>query len=567
MMRDYEFDNFTPTQTVGSFVREPDRDFKDSLVAALESVEASLQINPIDEPAKVLGTRAYKEQYKAALLESYSNEVNVNPYYSLHADKLDQLFENSTYQMLRESAVAPLSPIVGLTLPVLKKSYIESVSKDIVMTEVTPQPVIKKSFERKFIKDKQANKHYVPEIFYNGEWEKVVDKGLGKPVTDNEVTVPQNDYDLLGQSGGSLEARDTLSMDVHVKTVKMTVKDSAGTGTTDKEFPVHLIARIDNEKIAHFEVTGYGEDSDKTPEKDTLILIVDWYTGRVKISSTNGKIKAVKFGGHLSNQNNTQVLEIDKERTVFTWNVKEGVRINTGVTIEKIKDYRSMMDQDYVAEAVADMSTMISQFEDSDILKQLDASFDKWKDLKDLPLGYELPFVKEIPFDCTPQSAQLHTTREYLKEELPYTIQTFINELKNVLKETELMFVMHGHPENIQLALADIDWVIDNDAKLGGVTLGYKFGITTNNGTPIHVVSSLKESKEKGIRLTAHALNDNVFTCKNWKYSFNIENTYQNPYTPLTPNLMGTSKYTYAELTPVQGGVKLKNHKYGVGSR
>ena len=102
---------------------------------------------------------------------------------------------------------------------------------------------------------------------------------------------------------------------------------------------------------------------------------------------------------------------------------------------------------------------------------------------------------------------------------------------------------------------------------MGGLSLGYKFGITTNNGTQIHVVSSAKEKKADGIMLTAYALTENVFTFKNWKYSMNIENTYRNPMAPNIPNIMATSRYKFASLQAVQGKIGLVNNNYGIGAR
>ena len=251
--------------------------------------------------------------------------------------------------------------------------------------------------------------------------------------------------------------------------------------------------------------------------------------------------------------------------------MEEGVRLNTGVTIERIKDTKALVGTDHVAEVVSEMSSVITQLEDNDVLDQLKQSFEHWKgvDSRSFPLGYDARYVMETKFDCLPATNSYKSTAEYVGAELPYLVTKFINELKTILKETDIMFVMHGHPSCIDLVTMDIDWIISSNSEkqMGGLSLGYKFGITTNNGTQIHVVSSMKEKKEDGIMLTAYALSENVFTFRNWKYSMNIENTYRNPMAPNIPNIMATSRYKFASLQAVQGKIALQNNGYGIGQR
>ena len=571
--------DFQSTATVGAFTLDRDKGYNDGLTQTLESVQASFSLSPIHDISKILQSRPLKEQYKEQLMKSYVNALPQDRYYQLHADKLEQLFENTASDLLMENSVAQLAPVVGLSFPVLTKSYAESVSKDIVMTEVSPQPIVKKQFERKFIKDRQGKKYYYPEIFYNDDWKKVQATARGKAMpdkffpdaTDKLFEKPLFNFNLLGEAGGAIDKGDSFSYDLCISAVKITVKDNTGTGSVLKEFPVDIRARVDEDHIAHARVTGYGEDTAKTPVHDELVFLVDWQMGTVSVHSLGGKVEKVKFGGHLSNQLNTETMSVDKEREGFIWNMEEGVRLNTGVTIERIKDTKALVGTDHVAEVVSEMSSVITQLEDNDVLDQLKQSFMHWKGVEagSFPLGYDARYVMETKFDCLPATNSYKSTAEYVGAELPYLVTKFINELKTILKETDIMFVMHGHPSCIDLVTMDIDWIISSNSEkqMGGLSLGYKFGITTNNGTQIHVVSSMKEKKEDGIMLTAYALSENVFTFRNWKYSMNIENTYRNPMAPNIPNIMATSRYKFASLQAVQGKIALQNNGYGIGQR
>ena len=252
-----------------------------------------------------------------------------------------------------------------------------------------------------------------------------------------------------------MDKGDSFSYDLCISAVQITVKDATGTGTSLETFPVDIRARVDEDHVAHARVTGYGLDSDKTPVSDELVFIVDWQQGTVSVNSLGGKVEKVKFGGHLSNQLNTETMSVDKEREGFVWNMEEGVRLNTGVTIERIKDTKALVGTDHVAEVVSEMSSIITQLEDNDVLDQLKQSFEHWKtiDERSMPLGYDARYVMETKFDCNPTTNSYKSTSEYVGAELQYLVTRFINDLKMILKETELMFVMHGHPSCIDLVI------------------------------------------------------------------------------------------------------------------
>jgi hypothetical protein len=310
--------------------------------------------------------------------------------------KLEQLFENSSLEMLTESGVAALAPIVGITLPILKKSYIEGHSKDIVMTEVPTKPIVKAAYERRFLKDAEGKKYYIPDIFYDDSYKEIMNKGKGKEVSaayypaDNG-TLPFQDLNILTLSGGSIAKRDSLAYDFCVKSVMLTV---------DGE-PVPVAVNVQPNMAANSSFTyrvKYAKEDGSFVE-DILVGQVDFYNGLVSCASTNGLITKVQFGGHLSNENNNETIELDRERELLEWKIPDGTRINTGLTLEKIKDYKALFDFDITTEIISDMSTVLTQYEDSEILGFLNSSYDMWRTRKDLPFGYNDGFVEEGYFN------------------------------------------------------------------------------------------------------------------------------------------------------------------------
>lgn len=113
------------------------------------------------------------------------------------------------------------------------------------------------------------------------------------------------------------------------------------------------------------------------------------------------------------------------------------------------------------------------------------------------------------------------------------------------------MVVMVANPTMISY-LQDIQWVVDERTKVGGVKLDYKFGVTTIAGTRVHVISTMKETFAKGFRLIGYPLTQEFITYRKYDYSFFIENNYRNMNTPLIPNVMVAQRYLNYEYLPLQ---------------
>lgn len=564
-MYDYLEENHQ-SNVVGSFITDRNVDFKENVKSMLENFRGAYSMDAVDDIVKVLKADVLKEDYKERLMGDVLSESMDDSYLAMMPAKMEQLFENTSLEIVKESAIGQLAPIVGLSLPILKKNYLECHSKDIVMTEVPSKPIVKVAFERKFLKDKGGNKHYIPEIFYNEDYKEVLELSKGKPINTawfpEGANLPIQDLNILQLSGGTMETRDSLAYDFHVQAVQI---ETIGQDGTSKELTTVSGLNIAPDMAANgaftYRVKATGGNGEVV--EDILTGQVDFYYGKVSVASTAGKIKKVQFGGHLSNENNLETVELDRERETREWKIPDGQRINTGLTIEKIKDYKALFNIDVTTEVISDISTVLTQFEDSDIMSFLDKSIDRWRGRKDLPFGYSEGFVESFTFSAVPPANIMIPTSAWIGTELKYNLNREIDYLKEKLKTQDIMFVIYGNPGNITLIQDDVKWIIDEDTKIGGIQLDYRFGVMTTNKNRIHVVSSMKVARDKGIRIIAFPLSKEVITFKHLKYSLNIENVYRNPFTPLTPNVMGTSRYLTTEVLPVQGEFKITNNTFG----
>lgn len=564
-MYDYLEENHQ-SNVVGSFITDRNVDFKENVKSMLENFRGAYSMDAVDDIVKVLKADVLKEDYKERLMGDVLSESMDDSYLAMMPAKMEQLFENTSLEIVKESAIGQLAPIVGLSLPILKKNYLECHSKDIVMTEVPSKPIVKVAFERKFLKDKGGNKHYIPEIFYNEDYKEVLELSKGKPINTawfpEGANLPIQDLNILQLSGGTMETRDSLAYDFHVQAVQI---ETIGQDGTTKELTTVSGLNIAPDMAANgaftYRVKATGGNGEVV--EDILTGQVDFYYGKVSVASTAGKIKKVQFSGHLSNENNLETVELDRERETREWKIPDGQRINTGLTIEKIKDYKALFNIDVTTEVISDISTVLTQFEDSDIMSFLDKSIDRWRGRKDLPFGYSEGFVESFTFSAVPPANIMIPTSAWIGTELKYNLNREIDYLKEKLKTQDIMFVIYGNPGNITLIQDDVKWIIDEDTKIGGIQLDYRFGVMTTNKNRIHVVSSMKVARDKGIRIIAFPLSKEVITFKHLKYSLNIENVYRNPFTPLTPNVMGTSRYLTTEVLPVQGEFKITNNTFG----
>ena len=552
------YNDVQPTRVVGSFVESRNEDFNNQLVSINETFKGSMGIDPIEEALRIYKDDVIFEQYKEMLLGDLFDANLGDKYLDLLPAKVEQIIENSKYEIVNEAyGVAMLSPVVGYTLPIIKKNMLECIAKDIMMTEVPDAPVVKVAFERKFLKDVNGKKHYIPEIFYDKSFREASELAKGHKVYDEAVQAPLEDYDLLTASmgvGNVRKGQDCFAYDLHISEIVFT--GSKGEVTVSG---LNIKPDIERDGVFYKEVKS-GD------ERVIIVGRVDAYNGTVCCNSLDGSLVSVKFGGHVSNQFNDRGLDLDRERIPQTWEIPEGERINTALTIEKIRDWKAMANIDITPEVVNDMATTLTQFEDSNAMDFLEGSLDRWKDKTDLPFGYTKGFVQTAVFDCNVTSGML-TQSDYIEKELKFRFNKLVSSLKDILKTPEIMFVAYGHPNNIELFNSAVKWIVDENTRVGGVQLDYKFGVMTESGNRIHFLSSLKVPEDIGIRIVAYPTTANHITFKHYKYSFNIENTYRHHQVDKVPNIMGTHRYLSTEMLPVQAQLKLINNDFGIESR
>lgn len=565
---------------IGGFTAQSDREFKDSVISVHEAMKIQHGTDVALKFTDVITDDITFESYSNLLFgdsiateatcESSFSNASVggidDGYYSMHGDKMRQMVENSRAALLEASSVAQLSPVVSLTFPILKKHYIKQAYKDVIQTVVSDGLVVKLATEREFVRNQAGDKKYfVPDIFYPENEAKLreINQGaLGKPMPadffpkEAGAKLPLVDFNVLEAAGGSLASADALGYDFGIIAVKMLVP--TGDGTTTEEIEINGLDIKPNIQTHNFaqRISAKSKATGKTNEivTDTIMGMIDPYSGIININA-GARITKVKFGGHLSSQNNDVGLTIDRVREVFDITIPEQERINTGITAEMIKDEKIMSNIDVMSDRVSRLATYCQNTSDSRTKFFLDDEFVNAQAMDAMgsggPLGYSCKFTESVSFPLKAPERFTAPESEWRTKQLKFYLERLVLNIVQRLRTDDVMLTIVANPTMLSY-LDDVKWVVDENTKIGGIKLDYKFGITTIAGVRIRVVSTQKETENKGFRIILNTLSDDLITWRKYEYSFIVENNYRNQITPLTPNVMVAQRYLNYKYLPVQ---------------
>jgi hypothetical protein len=581
---------FKPTVGVGSFQSNADGDFKDRIKATFESFSEGMQCNPLTQMGTIVGTSTLFENFKEQMFGDVLNPSSESSfahygaendeYVSMHAQKMDQFIENSRQVLVDEASnVGMLAPIVAATMPILKKEYILNQFKDMIHTIVSPTPIIRYAYERRFLKDAAGNKKFFPECFYDDSYAEFTDQSIGKAVSNQWYPLGANgqliQLNMLEESGGSLAHRDALGYDFCIDGLKVTVPSDAN--AQGEQLTVSGLKITPNFDQGNFNKTIELPSKVATVTDPTQIFIygtIDFYTGIVNVAVATdaagvdlSKIE-VQFGGHLSNANNDAIIELDKERHNEQFTIAEKERFNAGLTLEKIKEEKALANIDVTVEMVSDMSDVAAQTTDSNIKRFLEDSYVNTQALEASrifqPMGYNFTFADSFEFSLAAPGPYQVPESEWRSKQLRYYFERVLSYLKTKLRDERIMFAISANSfvmEMLSATEGGIKWVLNDNANIGGVKLDYKFGIMTVNGTRVQLIASQKEEIQKGFRITIIPLTDTVITYRQYQFSFNVETNYRNPITPNIPNIMCCQRYEFVEVLPIQSNFYIKEYR------
>ena len=571
--------NFEETQTIGSFSLGND---KNSFDATFESAYDTLMqssINPMVDINAMIKQPVIMENFKDTLLSplkedclEFDQKSDSSRYSSLY-EQTSALFDNCVDDMITESTrVGQLLPIKAVDFPVLIKQNLAIASKDIIQTEVTKSPVIKKHIERRWVVDPKTGKRWeYPQCFFKDDFKEIYNAGKGLPVKNTPVDITNGifNYSIAEHLSDSADpTRERITFDLKIVKATVNVATEEHPEGEDVEIPMNM-------RINMSDNVWLGGDVKHPETGETVDIItgtVDFISNTVSISSINKKVKTIVFDGYLSNELNERTVTFDRTREEHEWKIEDGFRADVPYSLEELEDAKALMDMDLYKLTYNDLSDILVQMEDSKILEFLDQQYDKYKGIELDPLGFN-SFIREQEFDCDSNTQTVALQVEYIQKMLKFLIDRFVIDICDTAKIENMSFVIYGNPRYISLLDPEVNWVVKAGDSVGGVKLNYSYGIMNAGGLKIQVVSTMKyNSKDaRKLRFVPFPNASDQFTFKHYKYTTHILTAQNSGYRSASlpggsmTYLMGTTRNTTASIQGIQGSISFKNTPFILG--
>lgn len=577
---------FTETPTVGGFVNEKNKNTFDDIFTEAYNQMLSNNVDIMVDVNQIIKNKGILQAYKDALLGELYNEsqqmlADGEGEYGTHShlyEQVSDMFDNCVEDFLRESTTVPqLLPIKAVDFPILIKQQLKLATKDIIQTEVTKTPIIKKHIEQTYIVDNtdKTRRWKYPQCFFTDEFLEAFDAGKGLKIKDTPVTLPAFNYDVIGNlTDAENPQREDFTMDLRI--VKAIVQDTHGEDVEVTLNPPMRINLSDGTWLGgQINTTVKDSQDGDLVVNDIITGVADFTSKTVSITCVGETIKSVVFAGYLSNQKNERAVGFEYMREEREWKIEDGSRVNVPYSLEELEDAKALMDIDLYKKTYNNMADYLTQMEDSMILRWLDEQFELYKGIEvtaeDI-LGWS-GFVTERTFDCDSTSLTTALPNEFIEKMLKFTIDGLIVDICDTAKLEDMTFVIYGNPRFIRLLNPVVNWVTRPGSTSNGVKLDYGYGIMTSGDVKVQVVSTKKVmakyddiAKEfSGLRIIPFPLSQEQFTFKHYKYTTHIltaqNSAYRAPDLPggSMTNLMGVSRYTNAAVQGIQSQLKISN--------
>ena len=582
--------NFQETATVGGFTRGSNLNDFDNIFTETYNDMLAQGLDVMVDVNDMIKNKAKVAAFKESLLGELAKEcADMDPEEAgtqIHLyEQVSDMFDNCVEDFVKESTkVGSLLPIKALDFPVLIKQQLKLATKDIIQTEVTKSPIIKKHIEQTYIVDgnDRTKRFKYPQCFFNDEFKEIYNRGKGLPIADTTVALPAFNYNVVTNlTTGGNTLKDHFTPDLKITDAVVTVTLTDGTTTEEQTIKLNPPMRInlaDNTWLGgKIQATVVDSEDTEHDIEDMIMGTVDFVTNTVTLASAAGLVTGVKFAGYLSNERNERYVTFDYAREEREWKIEDGTRVNVPYSLEELEDAKALLDIDLYQKTYNNLGDYMAQMEDSQILAWLDEQYALYKDMsaeitRDDILAWS-GFIYETTFDCDSTSVTTALPSEFIEKMLKFKVDAIITDIADTAKLEDMTFVLYGNPRLIRFLNPVINWVTRPGSTRNGVKLDYGYGIMTSGDVKVQVVSTKKvnvsynstDGAFDGIRIIPFPLSNEQFTFKHYKYTTHIltaqNSAYRDPNLPggSMTNLMGVSRYTNAAVQGIQGNISIVN--------
>lgn len=576
--------NFVATETVGGFAYASNLNSFDDIFTETANTMATASVDVAKDIQDLVKNRVKYEKYRDLLLgelkqECAAMEESDDPTaYGTHVGlykQVKEMVDNCMEDFVKESAVSQLLPIKMVDFPVLIKQQLKIATKDIMQTEVTPSPVIKKHIEQTYVKDPKSGKKWrYPQCFFTDDFKEIYEAGKGHKIKPIKVELPIFDYDVVKELTDGNPEYDQYTIDLKIE--KVYVKDENGTDVPVVVDPAMYINLADNTWLGgRLDTTVKDGSGNDIVINDLVSGMVDMGNHTTTLSSAAGQVSAVEFSGYLSNERNHRTVQFEYKREEREWKIEDGFKVDAPYTLEELEDTKALLDMDLYKKTYNNLADILAQMEDNQVLQWLDDMYAKYDGLELDPLLWN-SFVTEKPFDMDSTNITTALPCEFINKMLKFQIDRLLPGIADKAKMEDLTFVIYGNPNYISFLDAEVNWVTRPGSTSNGVKLDYGYGIMTSNNIKVQVVSTMKRNvdydpvtgKHYGLRIIPFPLSKEVMTFKHYKYTTHILTSQNSAYHANTDQgwqagsmtyVVGNSRYTNAHVQGIQAHMPFLN--------
>ena len=560
------YTGYTPamqeTPVVGNdYASDSSMGFKSEVAHVLESYQArGTSLNDLMQ--RVLYSNTARHEFMDNVMESitsspiFTDEKCLNSrFYDNYADRLRQLEDNSMKQVALESIVTGYSPIVAYNPFFLKKQWISTVFKDIIMTEVPPSPVINYAVEQRFLRTQDGIEYPIPDVYYDPNTTRSLSAAcVGAAIKEEPI-------DITTLRGLSLidptyipgivknDPAVELTQDICICAVTLTdgtvVPTNIRTDVTTKQWTKGAIEYKKTDAYGNVVAT----------VRDNIFGAVDFVTGKVTVMCQDGNVSHVTLRGKVANRWNDRSITVVRRVEPIQFVMPEsGNRLNTPITLEDAADALVTQNIDIIADNVDMMGRTLAEFEDFEIRDFLDTSWDAQANAGAMGVSFldSESLIVKGHFDAMPYEGFTNNITDWMKDSREY-FERVLAGLKVKLKTDDVVVVCYSHPNLVRFLQNGINWVFSDDTQISGMKISYNFGIYTSGQDRVHVVTSMYVPEDSGLHFVVIPTTKELITYKHFKYNAVIDRNYRDPVHPLTPNVMVTQRTLTCEILPVQG--------------
>ena len=531
------------------------------------------------EPLRAVRSTNAREALKEFFCNNFVDDENT----TLTAEQLEDMhedaeamFENDMEAIQENSYMSEYSPMVGMALPIHKLILMNNVFSQGggIQTVTAVQPNFTISMERRILVTPEGE-----EIDMFLEQNRITDAiDSTAPTKEFELTIPQmeGDTDIIGNLGGT--ATDELSSTTRISGIyvenvyfaegdhlpvdgwysnKGPIATAADVGLQNVWFRVNIPFTPSyggpnrNERVLNQPVTiKYKKDASGAVEVLTDTIFGTMNSSKIGIQTLQSKIKKVKIAAKL-NTSNAQLDTVSVKWRVDSDYVEipEATPINTTVSPEEVKDIAAMYDANQVTKIMSMTKTVLSEYKDMKIKRQLDESYQEMDERTSFQGEFDFAPTEGYALDWVTFRAA--TFMDYLDD--------LVTQMLQVLNDPNMTVTIYGDPRIVR-KVTPSEYAYQAPANIGPVTLDYTQTIVnTKDHRVYNFVGSDKLRNTNELMIILNPRNTERICYRIYNYQMYISNEIRNAANPSLPAIHSFERWLLKPYQPVQSRIKILN--------